>query len=198
MNLLTLWSAFENWGGRVQAPEKWSGCPCRKHKWDLRFIGVFSYSGNTGNLQFLCGQYLFKSVNFADLCALYRISDAVIITSIRDGMNLVAQEYIACQKQKHGTLILSEFAGVVFQRYLIETFSRRTHWVALCWWILGTERKWQTQFTALWWCLKKIRSIGSHSCTTSLLATPVRNLSFWSQFDSLWLGWVFHQGPLHS
>jgi trehalose-6-phosphate synthase len=40
------------------------------------------------------------------------LSDACIITSIRDGMNLVAQEYIACQKDLHGVLILSEFTGV--------------------------------------------------------------------------------------
>lgn len=51
-------------------------------------------------------------MGFAELCALYRLSDALIITSIRDGMNLVAQEYIACQQDKHGPLILSEFAGV--------------------------------------------------------------------------------------
>jgi hypothetical protein len=38
----------------------------------------------------------------------------MVITSIRDGMNLVAQEYIAAQQHKHGVLILSEFAGVWF------------------------------------------------------------------------------------
>jgi trehalose-6-phosphate synthase len=41
------------------------------------------------------------------------VSDACIISSLRDGMNLVAQEYIACQKDRNGVLILSEFAGVI-------------------------------------------------------------------------------------
>jgi trehalose-6-phosphate synthase len=35
-----------------------------------------------------------------------------MVTSLRDGMNLVAQEYIACQQGRNGVLILSEFAGV--------------------------------------------------------------------------------------
>ncbi|KAF7683177.1 Alpha,alpha-trehalose-phosphate synthase [UDP-forming] [Astathelohania contejeani] len=55
--------------------------------------------------------FLNKSVDFDELCGLYSIADACIITSIRDGMNLVALEYIACQEEKKGCLILSEFAG---------------------------------------------------------------------------------------
>ncbi len=35
----------------------------------------------------------------------------MVISSVRDGMNLVAYEYIACQKDRAGVLILSEFAG---------------------------------------------------------------------------------------
>lgn len=41
-----------------------------------------------------------------------RSADAALVTSLRDGMNLVSLEYIACQEEKHGVLILSEFAGV--------------------------------------------------------------------------------------
>lgn len=56
-------------------------------------------------------QYLDQSIPFHRMCALYRIADAMVITSVRDGMNLVAYEWIACQKDRAGTLILSEFAG---------------------------------------------------------------------------------------
>ena len=45
------------------------------------------------------------------MVALYRIADVCLVTSIRDGMNLVACEYIASQIGKYGVLILSEFAG---------------------------------------------------------------------------------------
>ncbi|WUR03814.1 alpha-trehalose-phosphate synthase (TPS1) [Vairimorpha necatrix] len=52
------------------------------------------------------------SVDFNTLCALYYISDILLITSLRDGMNLVAMEYVSCSYDKHGVLILSEFTGV--------------------------------------------------------------------------------------
>lgn len=68
-------------------------------------------NGTYGSFNFNPVQYLFKSVTFEDLCALYRMSDVMLITSTRDGMNLVSQEFIACQEEKHGVLILSEFAG---------------------------------------------------------------------------------------
>jgi trehalose 6-phosphate synthase/phosphatase len=62
--------------------------------------------------------YINRSVPFPDLCALYAIADACIVSSIRDGMNLVSSEYVVCQdeahklyKKEHGVLILSEFAG---------------------------------------------------------------------------------------
>ena len=50
-------------------------------------------------------------MDFEELLALYAVSDACVISSTRDGMNLVAFEYIACQEKRHGSLILSEFAG---------------------------------------------------------------------------------------
>ena len=55
--------------------------------------------------------YLHHSVPFTDLTALYRIADICLITSRRDGMNLVAAEYVACQKDRFGVLVLSELAG---------------------------------------------------------------------------------------
>jgi trehalose 6-phosphate synthase len=54
---------------------------------------------------------LHQEVSFEDLVALYASSDVCLITSIRDGMNLVSYEYVACQKDLHGVLMLSEFAG---------------------------------------------------------------------------------------
>ena len=52
-----------------------------------------------------------QSMDFEELVALYATSDACVIASTRDGMNLVSFEYIACQQKRHGSLILSEFAG---------------------------------------------------------------------------------------
>ncbi|KAE8355245.1 glycosyl transferase [Aspergillus coremiiformis] len=55
--------------------------------------------------------YMHRSVSFTELTALYFISDICLLTSQRDGMNLVASEYVACQQNKHGVLVLSELTG---------------------------------------------------------------------------------------
>jgi trehalose 6-phosphate synthase/phosphatase len=56
-------------------------------------------------------QYIYGSVSPAELGALYRLADVALITPIRDGLNLVAKEYVACREDGGGVLILSEFAG---------------------------------------------------------------------------------------
>ncbi len=55
--------------------------------------------------------YQYKSLTFNELVALYDLSDVGLITPLRDGMNLVAKEYVACQVEHTGVLILSEMAG---------------------------------------------------------------------------------------
>lgn len=55
--------------------------------------------------------YQYKSLTFNELVALYDLSDVGLITPLRDGMNLVAKEFVACQTKKNGVLILSEMAG---------------------------------------------------------------------------------------
>lgn len=55
--------------------------------------------------------YLHKSFGATDMAALYRAADVLLVTSLRDGMNLVAKEYIASRFDHRGVLVLSEFAG---------------------------------------------------------------------------------------
>ncbi len=55
--------------------------------------------------------FLFRQVVPEELCALYALADTAVVTPLMDGMNLVAKEYVFCQKEKSGVLILSEFAG---------------------------------------------------------------------------------------
>lgn len=57
--------------------------------------------------------YMDQAIDFEGLVALYRAADVMLITSIRDGMNLVAFEYVAAQEGSHGVLVLSEFAGAM-------------------------------------------------------------------------------------
>ena len=55
--------------------------------------------------------YFYRSVPFENLIDLYTSSDIAWLTPLRDGMNLVAKEYIATRTDKTGVLILSEMAG---------------------------------------------------------------------------------------
>jgi trehalose 6-phosphate synthase/phosphatase len=55
--------------------------------------------------------YIYRSVPREELVAIYRAADVALITSLKDGMNLVAKEYCAAQTESNGALVLSEFAG---------------------------------------------------------------------------------------
>ena len=55
--------------------------------------------------------YLNQPFDRADLAALYRTADVMVVTPLRDGMNLVAKEYVAARSCATGALVLSEFAG---------------------------------------------------------------------------------------
>lgn len=68
-------------------------------------------NGKFGTIEFTPIHFLHKSVTFKELIALYAISDVCLVSSTRDGMNLVSYEYIACQQQRHGVMVLSEFTG---------------------------------------------------------------------------------------
>ncbi len=55
--------------------------------------------------------YLHQSYPREEMAALYVASDVMLVTSLRDGMNLVAKEYVACRTDETGALVLSEFTG---------------------------------------------------------------------------------------
>jgi trehalose-6-phosphate synthase len=57
---------------------------------------------------------LYRSVKPEQLCALYAVSDVCVISSIRDGLNMVSYEYVACQNSSTaGVLMMSLYAGAV-------------------------------------------------------------------------------------
>jgi len=70
--------------------------------------------------------YLYRSVPFDELIAYYRAADVMFVTPLRDGMNLVAKEYVATRYDNTGALILSEFAGAaeqLTQAFLVNPFD---------------------------------------------------------------------------
>lgn len=74
-------------------------------------------NGRFGTLQHSPVHYIHRPVSPTELVALYNLADVCLVTSIRDGMNLVSHEYVMCQsrpcpsREGPGVLVLSEFAG---------------------------------------------------------------------------------------
>ncbi len=73
---------------------------------------VGGINGEYGTFGWVPIQYFYRSLDFGDLTTLYKVSDIALITPLRDGMNLVAKEFVASKEDsKKGVLILSEMAG---------------------------------------------------------------------------------------
>ena len=71
-------------------------------------------NGHWGKADYTPVNYIYDSVQSHELLAMYQLSDCLLITSKRDGMNLVALEYIAAQiDERPGQVLLSEFAGAI-------------------------------------------------------------------------------------
>lgn len=59
--------------------------------------------------------YFYRSFSLPELAAMYNIADIALVTPLRDGMNLVAKEYLAAKRERPGVLILSEMAGAAVE-----------------------------------------------------------------------------------
>ncbi len=74
-----------------------------------RLVGRIN--GDVGRIGQQPVTYLHASYPREEMAALYRAADVMVVTPLRDGMNLVAKEYVACRYDDNGALVLSEFAG---------------------------------------------------------------------------------------
>ncbi|WP_426749212.1 bifunctional alpha,alpha-trehalose-phosphate synthase (UDP-forming)/trehalose-phosphatase [Myxococcus sp. Y35] len=68
-------------------------------------------NGTYGTVHNVPVHYLYRSFNERQLVSLYRGADVMLVTPVRDGMNLVAKEFCAARPDEDGVLVLSEFAG---------------------------------------------------------------------------------------
>jgi trehalose 6-phosphate synthase len=89
-----------------------------------RLVGRIN--GDLGRIGRPAISYLHSSFPREEMAALYRAADIMVVTPFRDGMNLVAKEYVACRLDDDGALVLSEFAGAadeLRQAYLINPYD---------------------------------------------------------------------------
>lgn len=72
-------------------------------------------NGDYGEAGWAPVSYLYRSLQLEELVAYYVAADVMLVTPLRDGMNLVAKEYVASRVKDPGVLVLSEFAGAAEQ-----------------------------------------------------------------------------------
>jgi trehalose 6-phosphate synthase len=85
-------------------------------------------NGVYGSIAGAAVQYFNQSMPREELAALYRAADVMLVTPYRDGMNLVAKEYVAARGDLGGALVLSEFAGAAAE--LKQAFLVNPHDIA--------------------------------------------------------------------
>lgn len=146
---------------------------------------VSEINGGCGSVDDMLFYFLNNSVPFDELCALYAASDVCMVTSIRDGMNLVALEYIACQEEGRGRLLLSKFAGASstlpgcisvnpwntsqVADSLNECLSMCTHDVHERY---AINKRGIDTFTAMRWAEENIRMLSLQECDESVGKAP--------------------------
>ena len=89
-----------------------------------RLVGRIN--GDLGHIGPQAITYLHTSYPREEMAALFRAADVMVVTPLRDGMNLVAKEYVACRYDDEGALVLSEFAGAaqeLRQAYLVNPYD---------------------------------------------------------------------------
>ena len=72
---------------------------------------VGQINGDYGQVGSPVIHYLHQHLDFKELIALYVAADVMLVTPLRDGMNLVSKEYVMCRQDGTGALVLSEFTG---------------------------------------------------------------------------------------
>ncbi|RVD89325.1 uncharacterized protein DFL_000338 [Arthrobotrys flagrans] len=78
---------------------------------------VAHINGTYGSIHFSPVQHFPQYLSQDEYYALLRVADLGLITSVRDGMNTTSLEYVVCQKETHGPVILSEFTGTAGSLY---------------------------------------------------------------------------------
>jgi len=76
---------------------------------------IGSINGKYSTINWTPVYYFYHGFDFEELVAMYHIADIALVTPLRDGMNLVAKEYIAAKRDNPGVLILSEMAGAAIE-----------------------------------------------------------------------------------
>ncbi|MDN5660445.1 MAG: trehalose-6-phosphate synthase, partial [Brevibacterium aurantiacum] len=78
-------------------------------------LAVGRINGEQAEVGSIAVHYLHHSYPRDEMTAFFLAADVMLVTALRDGMNLVAKEYVACRRRDDGALVLSEFTGAADQ-----------------------------------------------------------------------------------
>ena len=78
-------------------------------------LAVGRINGEQADVGSIAVRYLHHSYPRDEMTAFFLAADVMLVTALRDGMNLVAKEYVACRRRDDGALVLSEFTGAAEQ-----------------------------------------------------------------------------------
>ncbi|MEM9670497.1 MAG: trehalose-6-phosphate synthase [Pseudomonadota bacterium] len=134
-------------------------------------------NGDYGDLDWIPLRYLARSYDRVELAGLLRIAHVGLVTPLRDGMNLVAKEYVMAQNESDpGVLILSEFAGAAEQlngAMIVNPHDRsklaETIKIALSMPLEERQERWQSLYTTVmeqnvdWWRSNFLKDLGAIS-----------------------------------
>jgi trehalose 6-phosphate synthase/phosphatase len=104
-----------NWHGKVVLIQV--AVPSRENVESYRVLRnqvhelISSINGEYGKPDWVPIVYIHRNIARTELTAIYSLADVAWIAPLRDGMNLVAKEYVACHEDGKGVLVLSSFAG---------------------------------------------------------------------------------------
>lgn len=99
---------------QVATPSRETVDEYRKIREEIELL-VSRANGDLGKLGVTPIHYLHQNMPRDELASMYVAADVMLVTPFRDGMNLVAKEYVACRSRDDGSLVLSEFTGAANQ-----------------------------------------------------------------------------------
>jgi trehalose 6-phosphate synthase/phosphatase len=95
---------------QIAVPSRGGVAAYRRFRRELERL-VSRINGRFGTTSWTPIQYLHRHIDDEELLGLYRAADVMLVTPLRDGMNLVSKEFVASRSDENGVLVLSEFAG---------------------------------------------------------------------------------------
>lgn len=132
-------------------------------------LAVSRINGRHGSLGHTVVHYTHAGLPFQEVVSLYAAADVMLVTALKDGMNLVAKEYVASHSDGSGALVLSEFTGAATQlteSYLCNPYDVESTAAAIMKAIESPEQDRRRRMTAMW---DEVRDHDVHGWARSFL-----------------------------